>query len=722
MNLKKYNQWNKYINRSKDKREAYRVFSYWLKIKQSFNFNINFSLEPIELKRKLYTEYQKELVLFSLTKISKKYNINISDDLPYLFLKEVKHISGTKTELFKLFDSLLLNNKSILPKFESTITKSLTTFKNYFSNYKLDHFLNFLEINNIKFEKIFHNNKTIIMPIIKNNKDLLLLSSPSWCILYSEKELEKQNEKYENLIFYVYKDNIKEDIFGHVFLKRTHINSSCFNQNNEIILDKEKDNLLNLLLCKKDFDYLKIYINEIFKYKYNSYLFLLLNQGLNKKDILYICNQLFLKTNISKFKFFNSNINFIVSLKNEKILNYLFETFNESDFLLEYINHFIIDYNKNINFHKLEIKNIIKYIYNKNDSKLLHKFFQIIYRNNEKSFINYNYTEANNSSFYYRLIIKEFYFENIKYSLQELNDIYNYIINEKKHELLIQFKKLLIENYNDDFFILLEKIKNILNYNDFIEFFKNNKLNNSNIKLFDNPNISENEFSSLIFEQIKNNNFSFDIIKKLNSKFILKNLDKFYNVSKVDSRFLHFIDFKTDPKKEYIKYLDIFSTKYIFNYLDKIIKITDNIYDFKYIFDKKTLSSNQIFQFISISNCDFKDFYFIFNYLDEKTLLNYSLTYSDYFIKKNKNLYSILLEIIYNKDIFLDYYYKFDLIKEYLLYTKILDDPHKFYNFIQSIKNLKYFYLIKEQLILLFSKHHGSYFIYNLKILLKFNK
>lgn len=264
--LLKYKKWNNWFRLQKNKKLAYSVFSYWLRVrKESKQINVNFNLTPKFLKNSIQNQYVNIKYDKVFKSLELKYDVDLNSDTESVdyIKKKLASLAYSAKELNYMLNQLLKRNLSYLPNVLLSIKNKIDYINLFYKNTKEINLLKHFDKNNIEYD--FHENKDLKIYIVKSNKDNIdILSSPSWCLIYDQSHIETYFKNYKEIqISYLFNKKTKEfSMYGFNISSLNNVNyvEEVINMYNVQSLNDETIYLSKILRRGLDF-------NEIFKEK-----------------------------------------------------------------------------------------------------------------------------------------------------------------------------------------------------------------------------------------------------------------------------------------------------------------------------------------------------------------------------------------------------------------------------------------------------------------------
>lgn len=647
MELRKYPHWQKYILKNENKKEAYKTFAYWKKLKeQNFKTDFNFNLPPDILKEKFLKDYSNYKTKIFLSKLIEKYPIKFH-------MREIKKIKDCLLPLnmkvaniLRMTESLIISNNLDRSSMPIIVTEAIEKMKWFYSLRNIDDVINKVTENGFS-PKIAKVNKDIAIQYINNKEDLTLFASPSWCTNYSSAQIDRYN-KY-NVIYIWEKKHDHVELYGVNFNEIHGYIESIFDSMNNEKYDSKMRETFKIAIGED------LYLEHIERIKNK----LAEDEGLSKALllILNLANDEELKTAIKDLDFYQLKKLIELMLERPFPLNERFEKI--ASLMIEegkwsvYLTKRIIS---NDYFSSQEANSIIKFLMKSNNLEYIYKninfYIDSISKNYQLELFKkltkvskVSLTNSINSIVFYKNM-----------SIDQKKDIKETIKRESPGKI----KRILHEVgdgfLNKELFRVLVKNRKI-DVNDIgVEFYKNNEsaLNlKLKIEFFRNTNVVTKQVVALMMcdESIP--------MKEITTQWINEHKLTFKNIKdmptkKLDSQYLNRVytedDFYNDKTTEEFK-LKLKFVKYYYTWRYWLKSNEEYSNRIKLLLKSKMLNENEITSLFQTKNRDIyeKDLELMKDTLDDKTI-NLSINnkfaiFNEIINKKVKNENQYLLKI-----------------------------------------------------------------------------
>jgi hypothetical protein len=223
-NLLKYNKWYNWLKGQENKKRAYSVFSYWLRVREeNKSIHVNFSLTPKQLKSEIQSQYVDLKYDKIFRKLEKTHNLDFySNKHMVQYLKQrIGSLSYSAKDLNYMLNQLFTRGAINIEDALLEVKNKMDYINNFYKNTKEINLIKCFDDNELDYDK--HENEKFIIYVITPNEDQIkMLASPSWCLLYKDKHIESYYKAHEKIIlsyffdkqtkqFSMYGINVKKD-------------------------------------------------------------------------------------------------------------------------------------------------------------------------------------------------------------------------------------------------------------------------------------------------------------------------------------------------------------------------------------------------------------------------------------------------------------------------------------------------------------------------------
>lgn len=290
----KYKSWNNWFKEQANKKDAYKVFSYWQKAKKECkSISLDFKKNSFELKKLIEEQYLDEKFNKSFKLIDKKFKTNFEVSKALIFSK-IRNTKLTSKTLYSIMFWLLQKNVVKKKGFEKLIIKRLKNIENFSTKRSKKEVKLFLEKNNIQFKEEKELNTIHLLLKIK---DVQTIASPFWCFLYSKGYQDHyiDNEEKEIIVIYEFdkNDNLKNK-YGASFVKMKITQENSYFIPTPILNEKNKQELNekvsdSLLQAIRDHNIFYDDIQTVLKENYASItikMWIMIHLAFGKKEFI----------------------------------------------------------------------------------------------------------------------------------------------------------------------------------------------------------------------------------------------------------------------------------------------------------------------------------------------------------------------------------------------------------------------------------------------------
>lgn len=369
--LLKYKKWHKWVISRNDVKAAYKVFIYWLKIRnEQKQITVNFNLSPKLLRESIKKQYVDKKYLQVFNKIKAKFDLNCFNDesITNLIKRKISSVAYTGNELEYMLNQWLnrvgFDERYIL----SEISQKMDDINKFYENTKKDNLLRYLSSNNIGYLEIKEKNKEYVVTQVSPT-EMLKLSSPSWCLMHNNKHMESYYSTYSKIIVaYVFNNNNSFNMYGlnvlfHGFNgKDIEYLERVYDMYNDIVINEDTLYLSNKLRTNpKDTE-------NIFRANVGVHIKIgIALNAIKSKELL----KGFLIASIKNTKEVNNIIEYFITSQQFDALKRFVELFTDDIIYKEWIKCGINCLNKNVNIHEKEIELIYNYLFSSKDKELI---------------------------------------------------------------------------------------------------------------------------------------------------------------------------------------------------------------------------------------------------------------------------------------------------------------------------------------------------------------
>lgn len=246
--LLKFNKWNQWFSSQENKKQAYKVFSYWLRIREeSKSLSINFDLRPKCLLKNIKDQYVDIKYNKVIKNLSKDRKLSIDEKSMNYIKNRISSLDYSAKELSYMLRQMIYRNIFNDSEMVNAIVKKMNYINQFYKNTKEVSLLSYFQINDIKYNKM--ESETQYIYSVKADKDnIKLLSSPSWCFLYKDENIDSYFDFFGHIvIFYLFsKESNKFSMYGFNFKKEYNTVGDIINFHNNSEINDDTFDIIRL--------------------------------------------------------------------------------------------------------------------------------------------------------------------------------------------------------------------------------------------------------------------------------------------------------------------------------------------------------------------------------------------------------------------------------------------------------------------------------------------
>lgn len=379
-NLLKYSKWYRWLKGQENKKRAYSVFSYWLRVREeNKSIHVNFSLTPKQLKDSIQSQYVDLKYDKIFRKLEKTHNLDFYSNkhmVQYL-KKRIGSLSYSAKDLNYMLNQLFTRGAINIEDALLEVKNKMDYINNFYKNTKEINLIKCFDDNELEYNK--HENEKFIIYVTTPNEDQIkMLASPSWCLLYKDKHIKSYYKAYEKIMlsyffdkqtkqFSMYGINVKKDKDESRYFLSI---AECIDMYNGQVINK---NTIDIIKTLRSGGTKKETITEIVRSNLSLIrkTIALLNEMESDEFILG-----FLISNIKTHKDLDRIIEYFINSKYIAILNRLIEIIKDEPLYLEWIQAGIISMSKGRVISEKEKSLYYDYIMNTDNSDLIKSFME----------------------------------------------------------------------------------------------------------------------------------------------------------------------------------------------------------------------------------------------------------------------------------------------------------------------------------------------------------